>query len=99
MNERYQAERFSHPNVLLDAGANIVPCARANETIPVVLAVFPDHGTPAFVGSTIQSRRQMIEAAKELSEAESKRIDYAWEKLCWRSCTRPPRAFSRRYRG
>ncbi len=79
MTEIYRDEtRFRHPNVRIEADASIVPCAGENEIIPIILAVFPDHGTPAFVGSTIQSRKQMIESANKLSDAESRKLDYAW---------------------
>lgn len=76
-----ESTRFRHPNVVLSADRTIVPCAEGKETIPVVLAMFPDHGRPAFVGSTIRSRDIFIEAASELTLGESQRLDRAWRAI------------------
>lgn len=72
--------RFRHPNVTLEADRTVVPCAQGAETVPVTLAVFPDHGRPAFVGSTISSRDVFIEAARDLTLSESQRLNAAMER-------------------
>lgn len=77
MGAQREQPRFRHPNVVLAADRTIVPCAKGTETVPVVLAVFPDHGRPAFVGSTIKSRQEFIQAASALTEGESLRLDGA----------------------
>ena len=77
MGANRENARFRHPNVVLAADRTVVPCAVGAETVPVVLAVFPDHGRPAFVGSTIRSRNEFVEAAKGLTEGESLRFDAA----------------------
>lgn len=70
-------ERFRHSNVRLQADRTVVPCARGAETVPVTLAVYPDHGRPAFVGSTIGSREVLVAAADDLDPAESQRLNNA----------------------
>lgn len=78
--QRGEPARFRHPNVALEADWTIVPCAQGAEIVPVTLAVFPDHGKPAFVGSTISSRDVFIEAARDLTLSESQRLNNALER-------------------
>jgi len=78
--QRGESARFRHPNVTLEADRTVVPCAEGVETVPVTLAVFPDHGRPAFVGSTIGSREVLRDAASDLTEAESQRLNAAMER-------------------
>lgn len=70
-------ERFRSPAISIDAGSTVVPCASPSESMSKTLAPFKDHGRPAFIASTIKSRGTLREAAGNLSEAESQRLNYA----------------------
>jgi hypothetical protein len=70
-------ERFRSPAITIEAGRSIVPCAGSRETMPVTLAPFKDHGRPAFIASTIRSRSTLQEAAGNLTEADSQRLNEA----------------------
>lgn len=70
-------ERFSHPPVVLQGGRDLVPYARRNETIPVRIVSFKDHGRAAFIGSTIGGNPALMEVARSLGEDEGKRINDA----------------------
>jgi hypothetical protein len=78
-----RVETLKRTNVTIEAGATVVPCAnpRNRETYPVTLAVFHDHGTAAYIASTIKSRHSLVQAAKALSLEDSQRLNTALTKI------------------
>jgi hypothetical protein len=72
-----------HSNITIDADATVVPCAnsRRNEKYPVTLARALDHGTTAYVASTIKSRHSLVQAASALSLEDGRRLDTALLKI------------------
>jgi hypothetical protein len=74
---RFNGVEFRSPAITIQADSNIIPCARQRETMPITLVPFKDHGRPAYIASTINSREVLKEAAGSLSEAESQRLNEA----------------------
>jgi hypothetical protein len=77
------AEGLRHSNVTIDADGTIIPCAdiKRGETHPIILAVFHDHGTTAYIASTIKSRHALVQAADALSLEDGLRLDAALSKV------------------
>jgi hypothetical protein len=69
--------RFRHPNVTQLGDLSVVPYLDQGQAVPVTLAVYPDHGRPAFVGSTIGGSPVLKDIASTLSESESQRLNKA----------------------
>jgi hypothetical protein len=76
-------EGLRRSNVVIEADATVVPCAnpKKNETHPITLAVFHDHGANVYIASTIKSRHALVQAARSLSLNDSQRLNAALIKI------------------
>ena len=74
-NRECEPRNFQTQVKRVNADNTIIPHLKNNESFPITIAPFRDHGRPSFISSTIKSHPVFLEIARGLTPSESKRTN------------------------
>lgn len=75
INREYEPRNFQAHARRVDVGNAIIPHLKKNESFPITIAPFQDHGKPSFIGSAIRSHPVILEIARSLTPEESRKAN------------------------